>query len=190
VLAGLGLYGEGGPLDDQAIVATIEYPAQAVVGFRFGLTSQIGLMADYQWTGWSSFDKIIGDFANEGVDDLELTLNYVDTHTFRVGADFQAGDALELRGGFIYNTAASPDETVTPILPEAERQLYTVGFGYDFGTFRADAYYNYVNQADRRGRVRSALPGSFTIDDLNIGVYSTTAHLVGLTLSYVFGHSD
>ena len=187
VLVAQGLYAPGGPMTDQAIAATIEFPAQAVVGFSFGATPQLAFMGDYQWTGWSSFDQITGTFANESAPDLELVLNYEDTHTFRVGTEYAATPQLAVRGGFIYNTAASPDETVTPILPEAERQLYTFGLGYDFGGFRADAYYNYVNQADRRGRVRGALPGSYTIDDLNVGVFSTTAHLIGLTLSYAFG---
>lgn len=187
VLQDQQLYAEGGPLDDQGVEATLTFPAQAVVGVRFGATPQLGLMADYQWTGWSSFDRIVGQFENPAAEDLELELNYEDAHSFRLGTELAATDAFTLRGGFIYNTAATPDETVTPILPEAERQLYTVGFGYDFGGFRADAYYNYVNQADRRGRVRGALPGSFTMADLNVGVYSTTAHLLGLTLSYAFG---
>lgn len=189
ILASQGVYDEGGPLDDQTVSASLTFPAQAVVGLSVQATPQLAFMGDYQWTGWSSFDRIVGVFENPAAEDLELALDYEDAHTFRLGADFSATDAFDVRGGFIYNTAATPDQTVTPILPEAERQLYTIGFGYDFGGIRADAYYNYVNQADRRGRVRSALPGEFTIDDLNIGVYSTTAHLIGLTLAYTFGGS-
>lgn len=182
-----GQFQEEGAFEDQSVTASLEFPAQAVVGVRFGATPQLAVMADYQWTQWSSFDEISGSFENEAAGDLSLQLDYEDAHTVRLGTEFTASPALHLRGGFIYNTAATPDKTVTPILPEAERQLYTLGLGYDFGMLRADAYYNYVNQADRRGRVRGELPGTFTIDDLNIGVYSTTAHLFGLTLSYVFG---
>ena len=183
-------FAEGGALADQSATAGLEFPPQAVVGFRFGATPMIAISGDYQWTGWSTFDQISASFENGG--NLDLILNYEDTHTFRTGATVEASEALQLRGGFIYNTAASPDETVTPVLPEAERQLYSVGFGYDFGAIHADAYYNYVNQADRRGRVRSELPPSIideTADQLNAGVYSSTAHLFGLTLSYVFDNA-
>jgi long-chain fatty acid transport protein len=178
----------GGAFADRDVEASLEFPAQAVVGVRFGATPLVSIMADYQWTQWSSFDRITTNLLFEaGGEPLALQLDYNDAHTFRLGTEFAAGPGLELRGGFVYNTAATPDQTVTPILPEAERQLYTLGIGYDLGMIRADAYYNYVNQADRRGRVRGELPGSYTIDDLNIGVYSATAHLFGLTLSYVFG---
>ncbi|MFP4622729.1 MAG: OmpP1/FadL family transporter [Gemmatimonadota bacterium] len=177
----------GGPLADQGVDASLEFPPQAVLGVMYAPTATLALMADYQWTGWSTFDEILGEFESDAAEDLVLPLDYKDAHTVRIGTELAATAALDLRGGFIYNTAATPDQTVTPILPEAERQLYSIGLGYDFGALRADAFYNYVNQADRRGRVRGELPGDFTIDDLNIGVYSSTAHLLGLTLTYTFG---
>lgn len=183
------LFLSGGRLADQTAQASLTFPPQAVVGVHFGATPDLSISADYQWTGWSTFDELEATFSGEAPD-LALVLNYNDTHTFRTGATYDLSPRLDLRGGFIYNTPATPDETVTPILPEAERQLYGVGLGYSTGRLRADIYYNYVNQADRRGRVRSELPPSIVTEgpeQLNIGVYSATAHLMGLTLSYVFG---
>ncbi len=178
------LFESGGRLTDQGVSASLTFPPQAVVGFSAGITETLQLAGDYQWTGWSTFDQIVATF-DGGAPELALTLNYNDTHSFRTGLTYDMSPAVQGRVGFIYNTAASPDETVTPILPEAERQLYTAGFGYQLGAIQADVYYNFVNQADRRGRVRSEMPFGLPAD--NVGVYSTTAHLVGLTLSYVFG---
>jgi long-chain fatty acid transport protein len=166
------------------VTAELTFPAQAVVGLRFAATPQLDVAADYQWTGWSSFDQIEPDF--DVLQMPPLVLNYRDAHTIRLGGSYMASPALAVRAGFIYNTAATPDETVTPILPEAERQLYTAGLGYDFGTIRADVFYNFVNQADRRGRVRSPQPGQ-SGEALNVGMYESTAHLFGLTLSYGMG---
>ncbi len=186
-------FADDGPLADQGAEASLTFPPQAVIGFRYAVTDALALAGDYQWTGWSTFDEIVAEFDGAGPT-LTLGLDYVDTHTFRTGATYALSDALEGRAGFSYNTPASPDHTVTPILPEAERQLYTVGFGYRMGSIQADVYYNYVNQADRRGRVRSDLPGSGEpsspdeiINQLNVGVYGSVAHLMGLTVSYVFG---
>jgi long-chain fatty acid transport protein len=166
----------------QSVEASITFPAQAVVGLAFAATPQLDLAFDYQWTGWSTFDQITPEF--ERLPDAPLILNYKDAHTFRFGGSYLASPVMALRAGFLYNTAATPDETVTPILPEATRWLLTAGLGYDFGTIRADLMYNLVNQDDRRGRVRNAdqEPGN-----PNIGVYSSTAHLFGVTLSYGLG---
>jgi long-chain fatty acid transport protein len=174
----------GGALVDQAADASLTFPAQAVVGLRYGATPLLSLSFDYQWTQWSSFDEIRAQF--EGGNELVLPLAYEDAHTFRLGGTYWASPELAVRAGFLFNTAATPDQTVTPILPEAERQLYTLGVGYRFGSIQADAFYNFVNQADRRGRVRGELPGGITGADLNVGVYSANVHLFGLTLTYVF----
>jgi long-chain fatty acid transport protein len=176
----------GGMLADQAVEASLTFPAQAVVGFRFAATPQLDLTADYQWTGWSAFDEIVADFEHQE-QPMVLTLNYRDAHTVRMGTSFRTSPAMALRAGFVYNTAAAPDETVTPLLPEAERWLVTAGFGYDFGTIRADVFYNFVNQADRRGRVRSENLQGETGEQLNVGTYESTAHLFGITLSYGLG---
>jgi long-chain fatty acid transport protein len=179
-----GQFETPGPLVDQSVEASLTFPPQAVVGLSFIATPQLNLAAEYQWTGWSTFDEISPNF--ETLQMPPLVLNYEDAHTFRFGGSYLASPAMALRAGFLVNTAATPDETVTPILPEARRWLATVGLGYDFGTIRADLFYNFVNQDDRRGRVRSPAPGQ-PAAQLNIGMYESTAHLVGITLSYGLG---
>jgi long-chain fatty acid transport protein len=174
----------GAPFGDQGVRAELTFPAQAVVGLRFAATRELDVAFDYQWTGWSSFDQIDPDFDNLHMP--PLVLNYVDAHTFRFGGSYMATPALAVRAGVLFNTAATPDETVTPILPEAERFLLTAGLGYDLGVIRADLFYNFVNQADRRGRVRSPQPGT-SGETMNVGTYESTAHLFGITLSYGFG---
>jgi long-chain fatty acid transport protein len=179
-----GQFQTGGPLVDQSVEASLTFPPQAVVGLSFIATPQLNLATEYQWTGWSTFDEISPDF--EMLEMPPLVLNYEDAHTFRFGGSYLASPGMALRAGFLFNTAATPDETVTPILPEARRWLATVGLGYDFGTIRADLFYNFVNQDDRRGRVRSPGPGQ-SAEQLNVGMYESTAHLVGITLSYGLG---
>jgi long-chain fatty acid transport protein len=174
----------GQPFGDQTVTADLTFPAQAVVGLRFAATPELDVAVDYQWTGWSSFDEIAPDFEN--FNSPPLVLNYRDAHTVRFGGSYMATPGVAVRAGVLYNTAATPDETVTPILPEAERFLITAGLGWDLGVIRADVFYNFVNQADREGRVRSPQPGQ-SGTALNVGTYSSTAHLFGLTVSYGFG---
>ena len=82
---------------------------------------------------------------------------------------------------------ASPDETVTPLLPEGTRNEFTFGFGYAFGNHLSfDGAYQYIKQNDRRGRVQEASLGEPTTIDLNSGVYSFSAHLFGATATVHF----
>jgi long-chain fatty acid transport protein len=165
-----------GLLTTQTIQTELTFPAMAVIGLSFGATPQLQLMADYQWTGWSSFDRAPVEF--ERLPDDVLVFEYSDAHTYRLGADFAATPALDLRAGFVYNTAASP--MPSPLLPEAPRNYYSVGLGYRFlERATVDLMYMLVRQADRPGRVR---PGGEPI-----GVYASDSYLLGLTLSWQFG---
>jgi long-chain fatty acid transport protein len=167
-----------GALGDQGIGTTIEFPSQLVVGVNFGVTERLNLMADYQRTGWESFDQFDIDFENETAADRVLNLGYQNTNTFRFAADFAATEALALRAGFRYNTEASP--RATPLLPEYERNYFTAGAGYRFTRrLGLDLAYQYVRQPDRRGSVR---PG-----EQNVGVYTADAQVFGVTVSYLFG---
>jgi long-chain fatty acid transport protein len=162
-----------------------------VVGVAVTPMERLRILADYQWTGWSSFDQARLDFENlTNEQDQTLVLDYQDTDTWRLGAEFGATDALSLRAGFIYNTAAEREFSVSPLLPEAERNYYSAGLGYRFGRgFGVDVAYQLVDQADRRGRVRGRAPNATEaeLEARNVGVYSSDVHLVNVTLSYRFG---
>jgi long-chain fatty acid transport protein len=167
-----------GALGDQGIGTTIEFPSQLVVGVNFAATPRLNVMADYQLTGWESFDQFDIDFENENATDRVLNLGYQNTNTFRFAADFAATDALALRAGFRYNNEASP--RATPLLPEYERNYFTAGLGYRFTrSLGLDLAYQLVRQPDRRGSVRPGEP--------SVGVYTADANIFGVTLSYLFG---
>lgn len=193
----------GGPIDPQLTVSRfaadsalsaqtintgLTLPSQIVVGVALTPMERLRVLADYQWTGWSSFDEAPLDF--EVLTDQTLVLDYQDTDTWRLGAEFGATDALSLRAGFIYNTPAEKEFSVSPLLPEAERNYYSAGIGYRIGRgLGIDVGYQLVDQADRRGRVRGRAPGmtDAQLEARNVGVYHSEVHLWNVTLSYRFG---
>lgn len=191
-LATLNLFGENRPLADQTATASITMPMQLVAGVAFDVTSSLTLMADYQLSGWSVVDTIIGEFAQPDsiTPDLVLVDNYKDTHAFRGGFEYQASDALTVRGGYLWHTEAAPPESVTPLLPEARRNEVTIGFGYRIApSFWVNAAYQYIRQDKRRGRVRdypSGMTSQEVANTINSGLYDFFAHLAGITLTVKF----
>ena len=175
-VAGVDALITAGLPDDQGVATTIEFPAQLVVGVgqRFG--DRLSLLFDYQRTWWSSFDAFPVEFEVEDPDTLRL--GYDDTNTFRFAASFDASDALTLRAGFRYNDAASP--RATPLLPEGERNYYTLGLGYRFGrAFSTDLSFQHINQPPRAGAVIPEGPRA--------GVYDSEGMVFNLTFAYRFG---
>lgn len=185
-----GQFEAGGPLADQGVATGLTLPAQFTVGAAVRPIPQLQLLLDYQWTGWDRFDEAELDFDNTATVDRTLVLDYQDTDTYRFGAELWATERLPLRAGFIYNTAAQREFSVSPLLPEAERNYYTLGAGYRFGdALGIDVAYQFVDQADRRGRVRPRPPQltAEQLQALNVGVFSADASVFNVTLFYRFG---
>jgi long-chain fatty acid transport protein len=102
----------------------------------------------------------------------------------RLGAEYDVLDPLTARIGYLYNTAAAPDAVVTPLLPENDRNQFTIGLGWrPVETLEVNVSYHLLQQNSRRGRVRSELPGEPVSTDLNQGLYEFGANLFGTTLT-------
>ena len=176
---------QGGPLSPrQQASATLPLPAQFVAGAAVNVTEALRLLADYQFTKWSAFDTLVltPEFAPPTI----LVENFRDSHGVRAGADYAMTGRTTLRGGFVANTAAAPDETVTPNLPEAARVQLAAGLGQALtNKLRLDLYYLHLFQEDRRGRTTDgglAVPTTA----VNNGVYSFHANLFGASLVWRF----
>jgi len=175
-----------GPLLDQGGGAAIALPDQFSAGVAFDVTGGLTVMVDYSWVHWKVFDTLQVNFDNPTLSSTTIE-NYRDTKGIRVGFDFAATDKLDLRAGYIYHTGAAPPSVVTPLLPEGERNEFTIGLGFQFSrTLRADAAYQYLKQQDRRGRTGEFPSGVQPDLSLNDGLYAFNAHLFGLTITAGF----
>jgi long-chain fatty acid transport protein len=170
----------GGPLSDGAAHTEITLPPQGSLGFAYKVNDAWTVMGDYQLVVWGWFNQLVLDFENAATPDIVLYEGYRDTHGFRFGTEYRRSDNLTLRGGYLYHTAAAPDITVTPLLPEGARNEFTLGAGIRLANrIHADLAYQYIRQNDRRGRVHESQVG-------NTGLYTFTAHLLGATVVLTF----
>ena len=180
------LFGPGGPLSDQRLRTDLTLPNQLVLGARYQVNRRFAVVADYQWTGWNSFDEAPLDF--QRAPDEVLILDFENTSTIRLGADYEASDRWDLRTGIVYNDAAASDVTVTPLLPEVDRVTLAIGAGYRISDrFRADAGFEYIFPNERRGRVRPRTSRTQTAAELNVGEYESRGLAFGATLVYRLG---
>lgn len=176
----------GGPLSNQRLNTEITLPNQLVAGLRFSATSTTKLFLDYQWTGWSEFDRAVLDLENAPAD--TIFLDYEDASTYRIAVEYAPRDALTVRGGILHNTAAAPAVSVDPLLPEAKRTSFAAGLGLGITErFTADVGLEVLFQKERRGRVRPRTSADQTAADLNVGRYSAHGVFGGVTFSYLLG---
>jgi long-chain fatty acid transport protein len=175
-------FGAGGPLDASGVAAStkITLPPQGTIGVAYKASDDLTLMMDYQYVVWGWFSSLKIDFQPASTPDITLTPDNSDTHGFRFGAEYQYSPKLTFRGGYLYHSASSPYNFVTPLLPEAPRNEFTIGLGAKLSDqLHADFAYQYIRQQDRRGIVVSPSPA-------NAGLYQFKANLFGFTLAYTF----
>ena len=177
-----------GVFRSQPVATTIKNPAQMVLGLAYKVGTGWTLLGDYQRTWWSHFDTLTLTFPMDlsGLLSHKLYERYQNTNGFRIGAEWVKDATWTFRGGYLYHQGAAPAETVTPLLPESDRNEFTAGTTVKLSQgLTADLAYQYIKQNDRRGRTREPLVGPATTG-LNNGLYTFHAHLFGVSLGYAF----
>jgi len=172
-------FASGGPLSNGPVSTEINMPPQGSLGFAYKMNDQWSFMADYQYVVWGWFNDVNIDFANAGTPDIALHPSNKDTHGFRFGTEYQYNSKVQLRGGYLHHSGASPTQFVTPLLPEGARNEFTLGAGIAFNPhWHADLAYQYIKQNDRRGTINLAAG--------NTGLYQFSAHLFAAGIALTF----
>ena len=168
----------GGPLTTQSASTALKVPDQLSVGAAIDVTEKLTFLFDFTWSNWSVFDTVAINFAV--LPTTVLPEDFEDTYTYRFGGQYAFKPGLVFRLGVLFHDAAEPAQSVTPNLPEGPRNEFTAGVGIGLTSkLRLDLAYQYIDQADRRGRTTSD-------PQTTNGLYSFDANLFGATLSFTF----
>ncbi|MDB4913678.1 MAG: long-chain fatty acid transport protein [Gemmatimonadetes bacterium] len=177
-----------GALTPQKVKTAIRHPAQVQVGFGYSGFEHMTLSADYAYVGWKSFANLPVDFQG-GAPDRNLQEDYNNTSSIRLGAERRFSEGKALRVGFAAAASAAPPETVTPLLPEQDRELAMIGGSLPlFGGLGLDAAYSHIFTPGSRGRIDERAAGSTTAQALalNSGAYTLSANIFSFSLKYVY----
>ena len=174
-------------LTTQTVTTSITNPEQVVFGLAYKPRSDWTVFGDYQFTRWGKRFYVVNiNFANPLLNRV-LSERYRNTNGFRFAAEWAKDAKWTFRGGYLYHQGAAPPETVTPLLPEADRNEFTGGLTVTLAPgLTGDLAYQYIKQNARRGRTREATFNQPATTGMNNGVYELHAHLFGVSLSYAF----
>lgn len=111
------------------IAADVKLPPIVNVSYFGRLNDRWDLMADAQWTGWSTIETL--KFSRADGTGLQSTPeNFKDTWKVAVGANYRYNDALMLRGGLAFDQSPARTEFRTARLPDADRTWLGAGLQY------------------------------------------------------------
>jgi long-chain fatty acid transport protein len=167
---------------DGGIQSAQQFPQMAIIGLAVRPMPRLTVEADIQWTNWDTLNSqtVRFDQKTPFVQDTALPLNWRDTWTVRIGGNYQINGSFNLRAGYVYDPSAVPDETISPLIPELNKHMATVGFGLHKSRWSIDLLYEAIIGESRR--VDNALPGLAQ----HQGEYQSVAHAAGLSILYRF----
>ncbi len=152
--------GAPGPLANAAAFRNTNARAKLTTPeiLSLGVAQRVGqrwtMLADLSWTNWSRFRELRVDFES-GRAPVVSEQNWRDTWALALGAEYQATDALRLRGGVAYDQSPARDTTRTPRIPDTDRYWLSVGASYRvLGNVELTAAYTHIFADDAKVRLR------------------------------------
>lgn len=155
--------------------STLRLPRLVVAGAAWEVLERVRLVADLQWAEWSAMEELPLAFRNPDLDDA-VPLGFTDAWAVRVGAELRHGRRAILRLGFAHEQSPA-GSTVTPLLPDADRDAVAGGFGFRWGEGTIDLGYRWSVLEDREG---AAFPDPATVD----GVYEASEHRLAVSVHH------
>jgi long-chain fatty acid transport protein len=178
-------------IQNTGVSASIKTPAIAYLGLAY-TNGPWTLEFDGQWTEWSTFKSLSGSFDQPvgGQPGLSSTMNWKNTWAYRFGVQYNVNKFLDLRAGFIRDEQTVPDDTLSPLLPSGDRNIYTIGASGHFNKMTLDFAYNYLADEDRNfdnSKGNAVGSGALAGGTRVTGTFKdSNAHIFGLNLTYRF----
>lgn len=170
-------------LYNSGITSKIELPEIANVSIFHRLSDRWDLMADVQYTGWSSIEELRFDRSSGAL--LSSTPeNFDDAWRISVGANYRHDDRWMFRGGIAWDQTPVVYVDRTPRLPDEDRWWFSFGAQYKWSkNLKVDAGFTYIS-ADKAQIVQNA--GSTNANGLISGHYDASVTIFSFQGTYTF----
>jgi long-chain fatty acid transport protein len=149
---------------------------------------------DYERILWSAVKSLDVELDDENIyfnDEVgEQEKDWRDTNSFKLGTEVRIADVLALRTGGFYYQSPVPNRTLDPAIPDNDRFGFSLGVGYQIGSFSVDVGYMEVFSKVRSVKNDSLEANNAILKSAGLTPgrdrYENRCRLAGLNLSYVF----
>ncbi len=138
----------------------VTFPEMLAIGLNFSVSDNLKLELDIEHIGWDVFDNLNIVRQANGSTVKKSTNNWKNTLTYRVGGQYKI-NKHQILFGYSYDPTPQGDAYYSARIPGADRQLFSVGYQYDFGTYQLEAGLMLVKFDDRNiNSTTTYVPGS------------------------------
>jgi long-chain fatty acid transport protein len=135
----------GGAFVNSSGKADFSSPAFLTASWWHTVDDHISIGADLGYTHWSSFDKLVVQYANPLQPDAVSIFNWKNTWFASFGGDYRLDNNWTLRAGVAYDETPTKDATRDPRIPDGNRTWLSFGLGYKVSDqFKLEAGYAHL----------------------------------------------
>jgi len=134
----------------------LTWPMWLAFGVAFNPMEKLTLTADLQYTDWKKIDVMVLDFKDAmwqmmitAQGNNKFPFHWKSTTQIRFGAEYWLNEKLALRGGYYWDPAPAPDNTMNVLLPNFDFSVITFGIGYAMNGLQIDVAIEHLMGADR-----------------------------------------
>ena len=129
---------------------SIRFPSIITVGYGVELTERIRVGVDVEWVEFSRYRELDVDTGDNVAFSDTIPQRWNDIWTVGVGGDWKPADSPWIfRAGYLFMESPVPTATMAPTLPDSDRHLLSIGFGYARDRHAVDVAYVYSWFRDR-----------------------------------------
>jgi len=166
--------------DWQHTEAELDFPYFIVGGVSYRPNDDWNFEFNLDWTDWDSVNDATfkGTFGGDQI----FPFRYRSSFMYEFGVTRQLGDGYYISGGYIYSENSVPGNTLSPLNPDSNLHLGSIGFGHRGDVVSWAVGYHFAYNGGRT--VRNNTPS--LIGESANGEWKTFNHAVNVSVRYQF----
>jgi long-chain fatty acid transport protein len=162
----------------------LSLPDMIFAGVNFNVRKDLTLGGGIYWTRWETYNQLQinfgAPFGPTGARTTATPKNWDNVYRFMIGSEWKVNENWDLRIGYAYDQAPEPDNTIDYVLPDNDRNMFSLGCGYHKNNWALDFSYTLMIIGVRDVVARPA-------DGILTSTFKDgTAHLIGFSYTYKF----
>lgn len=163
-------------LGSSPTATTLDYPMNIGLGVSYRPTSDWNIEVGIDWTDWDVLDVPV--LAGTPVGNVPFPFNYESSFMYQLGVTRKLSKGYFLSAGYIYSENSAPDANFTPLNPDSDLHLWSVGVGRDTANYGWAFSYTLAYNGGRTVTGNSS--------PLVDGEYSTLNHALNVSYRFSF----